>query len=328
MTDRSPAALLRSRAFLQHDTGDHVENPFRLIAIDDELARAGLLADRLEPAFHPAPREAVERVHDPRYVSALEALAAQGGGWIDGDTYCGPQSFDVALLAAGAAIAAVDLALDGARKHSFVLGRPPGHHATAARGMGFCLFNSVAIAAAHALARGLDRVAIVDWDVHHGNGTQDIFYERADVLFCSVHQYGHFYPGTGAASERGAGAGEGFTINAPLASGGGDRVYRRVIDEVFYPPELEYCPELILVSAGFDAHRDDPLGGMAVTEAGFAQFAERVVRWADECGHGRVVALLEGGYDPAALGRSVAAVLRILDGEASPRYEATESTEP
>jgi acetoin utilization deacetylase AcuC-like enzyme len=320
MTDRRLAAILRSRAFLLHDTGDHVENPTRLPAIDAALESAGLLTARPEPAFAAATLEQAARVHDPRYLDALAQFSAQGGGWIDGDTYCGPESFDVALLAAGAAVSAVDLALDGSIERSFVLARPPGHHATINRGMGFCLVNSIAVAAAHAVDRGLQRVAIVDWDVHHGNGTQDIFYARDDVLFCSVHQFGFFYPGSGAASERGTGDGSGYTINAPLAAGARNRDIERVFDEHFHLRLIEFNPEFILISAGFDAHKDDPLGGMLLTDDGFARLAGRVVRWAEECGHHRVIAVLEGGYDPSALGRCVAAVLRVLDGEPPPRY--------
>jgi acetoin utilization deacetylase AcuC-like enzyme len=327
MTDSSPkvrarrTAVYRSLRFRNHDTGQHPENPGRMVAIDAALDRSGLLDGRVEPDFAPATTEMVERVHDPRYVQALHRFVEQGGGWIDGDTYCGPDSLETSLLAAGVAGAAVDAVLDGTHPAAFVLARPPGHHATVARAMGFCLINSVAVAAAHALARGLERVAIVDWDVHHGNGTQDIFYDRADVLFCSVHQYGHFYPGTGAAGERGHGSGDGYTINAPLPAGGEDRIYRQVFDEMFHLPIQEFHPELLLVSAGFDAHEHDPLGSMAVTEQGFADLTKRVMRYAEEAGHNRVVALLEGGYDPAALGRSVVTVLQTLDGVASERYD-------
>jgi acetoin utilization deacetylase AcuC-like enzyme len=318
-TDKT--ALYRSPLFLGHDTGDHVENPGRIQAIEDELSRSGLLRERAHREFDHASFAQIERVHDPRYLGALVQLTEQGGGWIDGDTLCGPDSLATAMLAAGAAIAAVDDVLDGSARRGFALGRPPGHHAVANRGMGFCLINSVAAAAAHALSRGLERVAIVDWDVHHGNGTQEIFYDRDDVLYCSVHQYGRFYPGTGSAVERGRGAGLGYTINAPLAPGGGDRVYLQVIDEVFHLPIVEFNPELILISAGFDAHVDDPLGSMAVTSEGFAKLAQRVVRISAQCGHERIVAVLEGGYDPGALGPSVAEVIRVLDGEPPPRYD-------
>jgi len=315
-----PTALLRSPAFLGHETGGHPENPRRTLAIDAELERAGLLADRPEVPFGPAPVEAVTRVHDSRYVDAIAAAAEQGGGMLDADTVVEPDSVDVALLAAGAALAGVDAVLDGVVSRAFALGRPPGHHATPARGMGFCLFNSVAIAAAHALHRGLERILIVDWDVHHGNGTQDAFYATDRVLFCSVHRHGRgFYPGTGAAAERGVGQGDGYTLNVPLPPGQDDAAYARVFADRILPAARAYRPELVLVSAGFDAHAADPLGGMAVTDAGFAALARSLVALADEeptCS-GRLVAVLEGGYDPAALGRSVAAVVREMDGVGS-----------
>jgi acetoin utilization deacetylase AcuC-like enzyme len=321
MPSQHPTPIFRSSRFLGHDTGEHVEHPIRMQAIDQALASSGMLDARPEPSFEPVDLPEVERVHDPRYLEALVRFSERGGGWIDNDTFCGGDSLEIALLAAGAAVAAVDAVLDGDHPRAFALGRPPGHHATPSRAMGFCLINNVAVAAAHALARGLQRVAIVDWDVHHGNGTQDIFYERDDVLFCSVHHYGSFYPGTGASRERGAGRGEDCTINAPLPGGQGDRAYLRVMDELFHLPLREFHPELILISAGFDAHMADPLGGMAVTERGFAGMAEQVCRWAEAAGHNRVAAVLEGGYDPGALGRSVVSVLDVLDGNAIDRYD-------
>ncbi|MCA9879307.1 MAG: histone deacetylase, partial [Thermomicrobiales bacterium] len=181
------AALLRDPRFQEHDTGGHPENARRLVAIERELAAAGLLCDRPVVPFAPASDAALSRVHDPRYVAGVRAFAAQGGGHLDADTIVRPNSVEIAALAAGAGIAAVDAALEGVAPRGFVLARPPGHHATPQRGMGFCIFNSIAVAAAHALDRGLKRVLIVDWDVHHGNGTQDAFYEDGSVLFFSTH---------------------------------------------------------------------------------------------------------------------------------------------
>jgi acetoin utilization deacetylase AcuC-like enzyme len=318
------AALLRSMSFHGHDTGDHVENPGRARAIELELHRRNLIAGRPDVPFQPLAIDEIATTHDPRYLDALERYTAMGGGWIDADTFCGSDSLAVARLAAGAAVAAVDAALNGSIKHGFVLGRPPGHHATATHGMGFCLLNSIAIAANHALANGAERVAIVDWDVHHGNGTQDIFYESDKVLFCSTHRYGGFYPGTGAASERGRGAGLGFTLNVPLRAGEGDRAAVRAFRDEILPAVVAFEPELVLVSAGFDAHRADPLGGMAMTEQGFYELTAMTAGAADQLAGGRLVALLEGGYDPGALGRTVVATIEALDGEAFGVYDASE----
>ncbi|MER3438998.1 MAG: histone deacetylase, partial [Chloroflexota bacterium] len=268
----------------------------------------------------PADPNDVERVHNPWYIETVERLAERGGGWLDADTYVTPQSYDVALLAAGAAVAAVDAVLGGVVPRAFALVRPPGHHATPERGMGFCLFNNIAIAAARALSHGLERVLIFDWDVHHGNGTQDVFYDSSAVMFCSIHQY-PFYPGTGAASERGIGNGEGYTLNIPLPAGRTDEDYIRIVDEVVVPAAYQYRPELILISAGFDAHAHDPLGGMRLTERGFAAMTRLIAGAAGDLCSGRIVAVLEGGYDIAALGRCVAATVRELDGTTSARYD-------
>jgi acetoin utilization deacetylase AcuC-like enzyme len=311
---RKRTALFRSCTFRDHDTGGHPENAGRLVAIDAALERLDLLAGRPDIPFSVAPDDALSRVHDLRYIAGIREFATQGGGWLDADTAVGPSSVDVAALAAGAGIAAVDAALDGQAQHGFVLARPPGHHATPTRGMGFCLFNTVAVAAAHALARGLDRVLIIDWDVHHGNGTQDAFYQTDQVLFCSVHQW-PLYPGTGAASERGADRGAGYTINVPLAPGANDDAYMDVFDQVILPVANTFRPQIVLISAGFDAHANDPLGSMLVTEWGFGDLARRVVRVADDHADGRVVAFLEGGYDPPALAASVVAPLAGLDGD-------------
>jgi acetoin utilization deacetylase AcuC-like enzyme len=318
---RERTALFRSLAFREHGTGDHPENAGRLLAIDSELERLNLLAGRPEIPFTAAPDDVLALVHDPRYIAGIREFSAQGGGWLDADTPVGARSIDIAALAAGAGIAAVDAALDGQAQHGFVLARPPGHHATPTRGMGFCLFNTIAVAAAHALRRGLDRVLIVDWDVHHGNGTQDAFYETDKVLFCSVHQW-PLYPGTGSASERGAGRGAGYTINVPLAAGANDDAYREVFDQLILPAANAFRPQIVLISAGFDAHANDPLAGMQVTERGFASLARRVVGIAAEHANGRVVAFLEGGYDPPALAASVVATLAEFDGDDASLVEA------
>jgi acetoin utilization deacetylase AcuC-like enzyme len=311
---RKSTSLYWSERFLGHETGDHPEHPGRAAAIVAELRRQGLFSDRPETVIVPADDAALRRVHDPAYLERLAGFGASGGGWIDDDTLLAPDSLEVARWSAGAAVTAVRDVLAGHSARAFSLGRPPGHHATRDRAMGFCLYNNAAIAAAEAQAAGLERVAIIDWDVHHGNGTQDIFYDTDRVFFLSMHQH-PYYPGTGWASEKGDGAGRGYTVNAPLPAGQGDRLYLRIMDELFLPLLRAYRPELVIVSAGFDAHFDDPLAAMHVTEAGFATMAAQLADLADETADGRLVAVLEGGYDPGALGRSVAAVIRALDGE-------------
>jgi acetoin utilization deacetylase AcuC-like enzyme len=311
-------ALLRSPAFLGHDTGSHPENPGRIVAIDAELEQQDLIGGRPEISFRPAGLAALERVHRLEYLDEIEEIALLGGGSLDADTLVLTDSWETALLAAGAAVAAVDAVLDGRAASAFALVRPPGHHALSNRGMGFCLVNNAAVAAAHARSRGLDRVLILDWDVHHGNGTQEIFYERDDVFVLSLHQW-PFYPGTGDAGERGAGPGEGYTLNLPLPAGTDEAEYLSVFDEAAAPAIRSFAPDLIVVSAGFDAHRDDPLGGMRLTEDTFGALARRAAALASESAGDRIVALLEGGYDPGALGRSVAATVRAFDGASSER---------
>ncbi|HEV2528027.1 MAG TPA: histone deacetylase [Thermomicrobiales bacterium] len=310
-------ALLWSDRYLDHETGNHPEHRGRLQAIGRALRQADQLAGRPEIPFVPASTAAITRVHDARYVDALERFARDGGGMIDGDTIVSPASWDVATLGAGAAIALVDAALDGGANRGFSLSRPPGHHATPSRGMGFCLLNNVAIAAAHALARDVPRVAIVDWDVHHGNGTQDTFYEDDRVFFCSIHQW-PLYPMSGRAEERGRGDGYGTTLNLPQPPGRTDDDYLALFDRRVAPAVRGFDPDLILLSAGFDAHGADPLGGMDLTAAGFGELARRLALVADDHCDGRLVAVLEGGYDPPATAASVVATLAALDGESAP----------
>jgi acetoin utilization deacetylase AcuC-like enzyme len=226
-------------------------------------------------------------------------------------TFVTRTSFEDALGAAGAALACTRAVLSGAAQNAFAVVRPPGHHAEPDRPMGFCLFNNVAIGARYALRNfSLQRILIVDWDVHHGNGTQNSFYEDPQVLYFSTHRYGFFYPGTGGAKEVGKGKGEGFNVNVPLSTGAGDTDYGNIFEKFLKPIALEYQPQLILVSAGFDTHHDDPLGGMEVTEKGFARMAQILMEIAESTAQGRLVFTLEGGYDVSGESRSVKAVLK------------------
>ena len=309
--------LLYDDRMLGHDAGPgHPERPARLRAIVQALD--GLPADVVhwrEP--NAAPAEALCLAHDSAHVQAL--LGLRGTQTVlDHDTATSPGSVDAALLAAGAAIGAVDSVLSEPCSNAFALVRPPGHHAERSRAMGFCLFNNIAVAATHGItAHGLERAMIIDWDVHHGNGTQDIFYDRNDVLYVSAHQW-PWYPGTGALDEVGSGDGEGFTVNAPLPAHVDNAAMLALFARVVAPIARQYEPQLILVSAGFDAHTHDPLGQLDLTDDGFAA----LTRWAMELAgalDAPLVYVLEGGYDTAALGRSVRACVEQLAGLAEPQ---------
>ena len=303
--------LLRHPSSLEHDTGAHPESPRRIEAIEHALRERDWLGwdMRLSPA---APRAAIEAVHPARHVDRIEALSARGGGTIDMDTLASEGSFRAALHAAGGAIAMVDALLgsEGAAVAAS-LHRPPGHHATADRAMGFCLFNNVAIAAQHALdSCGAQRVLILDWDVHHGNGTNDIFGARGDVLFCSIHQSA-LYPGSGPASDVGHGPGQGYTVNLPVPGGSGDAVFCSLVEHVVRPLARAYEPGLVLISAGYDAHADDPLAGCVLSDAGYGAMSAAVRAMAGELGVPLGI-VLEGGYDLGALARGVAITLETV----------------
>ncbi|MBM4134736.1 MAG: histone deacetylase [Nitrospira sp.] len=293
--------------YLQHDMGlGHPESPDRLRAILAKLEASGLLArvTRIEPIE--ASDEAISRVHQPAYLAQLKTLAPREGRTaLDPDTSMSPGSLRAAYLAAGGALAAADAIMAGRVDNAFCALRPPGHHAERDRAMGFCLFNNVAVAARHLQHRhGIGRVLIVDWDVHHGNGTQHTFYDDPSVLFFSTHQYPH-YPGTGRATEQGDGKGEGLTVNVPMSSGEGDEEYREVFETILVPAADSFKPEFVMISAGFDAHREDPLAGMALTEEGYGVLSRIVLDIARRHCLGRVLSCLEGGYNLNALSASV-----------------------
>ncbi len=307
--------LLDDPLFREHDAGPgHPERPARLDALRRGLRGAGLEERLILSSPRPASEAEILRVHTAAHLDRVRRSAGRSVQF-DPDTRAGPRSCEAALLAAGAAVEAVDRVLAGEWDRGFCAVRPPGHHAEADRAMGFCLLNNVAIAAAHALECGLDRVLVVDFDVHHGNGTQAIFAEEPRVLYVSSHAY-PFYPGTGSLSEVGVGDGVGFTVNLPLPHGLGDGEYVRLYRDVVLPIARSFDPELVLVSAGFDAHNDDPLAGMAMTSAGYGELARTCLDAAAGMARGRVVMVLEGGYDLEGIASSSAAVVGALLGDA------------
>jgi acetoin utilization deacetylase AcuC-like enzyme len=293
--------------FARHDTGPgHPERAERLTAILERLRACGLADEMAQEEAPEVAASDLERVHDAGYVRSVEHAIARGAKVLDeGDTRVSADSWRASLAAAGGATFAVDRVLDGAWKNAFVATRPPGHHAERAEAMGFCVFNNVAVAAAHLIAaRGLKRVAIVDWDVHHGNGTQHTFESDPRVFFASLHQW-PLYPGTGLAAERGLGAGEGTTLNLPQAPGSGDARWLAAFEDVLLPALEKFAPEFVLVSAGFDAHSADPLAQTELSTDAYARMTRHLLQFADAHCHGRLVSLLEGGYDLDALADSV-----------------------
>jgi acetoin utilization deacetylase AcuC-like enzyme len=300
-------ALISHPACAAHDMGaGHPESPARLGAIRDALLARGLLDFLVEHAAPRATREQLARVHGAAHIDWLFGLAPTAGiEFIDGDTVMMPATLEAALRAAGALVAATDLVMGGAVARAFCSVRPPGHHAERDRAMGFCFFNNVAVGAAHALARGVERVAVLDFDVHHGNGTEDIFADEPRVLVCSSFQH-PFYPGTARATV------PGRLVNTPLPAGTGSAGFRAAIERDWVPALDDFRPEIVFVSAGFDAHRDDPLGGLRLEDADYAWVTRLIVAAARRHAGGRVVSALEGGYDLAALGRAVAAHVAVL----------------
>ncbi|RIK78930.1 MAG: histone deacetylase [Planctomycetota bacterium] len=304
--------LYASPRFLEHDTGYHVETAARLTHIARMLADSGWSERCLRPTWTAATAGQLAAVHTEAHIARIERLAASGGGQIDPDTVVSPASFEVARLAAGAACDAVSRVLGGQDSTALCLVRPPGHHALAHRAMGFCLFGNVAVAARWAIDQfGLDRVLVVDWDVHHGNGTQDIFYDDERVGLFSIHRW-PFYPGTGAADETGRGAGLGATRNLPTAFGTPRREYLARFRDELGDFAARIKPQLVLISAGFDSHAADPIGSLGLETEDFAELTETVLAVARDFAAGRVVSVLEGGYNPPVLADSVAAHLAVL----------------
>jgi acetoin utilization deacetylase AcuC-like enzyme len=308
--------LVHSDRFAEHQTPPgHPERPERAEVMDAVAGRwrargVEIVAPRL------ASHEQLARVHDGEYLRRLRETAGRATA-LDPDTYTSPESHEIALLAAGAGVDAVERVIGTSHMAAVALVRPPGHHAERNRAMGFCLFNNVAVAAAHARALGAGKVAIVDYDVHHGNGTQHAFEADPHVLYVSTHQY-PYYPGTGAAEEVGRDAGRGFTINLPIEVGAVDEDYQTVFASVVIPVLRQFEPDLVIVSAGFDAHEDDPLGGMRLTTPAFAAMISELRAVAEEYSRGRIMAAVEGGYDLHALGGSLDATIETLEGPPSP----------
>lgn len=298
---------------LEHDTGfGHPERIERLDGINRHLEQCGLMSDLQSLPARPATRADIARVHTPEHIDEVTRLITSGARQLDGDTSVSKRSLEAANLAAGSLLTGIDALASEETKRVFCGVRPPGHHAEAFQAMGFCIYNNVAVAARYAQEIGLaSRVLILDWDVHHGNGTQHIFQEDDSVFYYSLHQW-PFYPGTGAASETGVGMGKGFTLNRPLQAGSGDDDYLRLVDQDLQHIGNTFKPELIIVSAGFDAHQADPLGAMKLSEECFGRMTRMVTALADDHAQGRVISALEGGYDIQALARSVEVHLRDL----------------
>jgi acetoin utilization deacetylase AcuC-like enzyme len=305
--------IVLDRLYFEHDNGmGHPESQHRLIAILDMLRETKLLDEVIKLKPRDAKREEICLVHEPKYYDMILATRGKTRVFLDADTSTCPVSFDAAVRAAGGTLTAIESVINGEVNIAFPLVRPPGHHAESNRAMGFCLFNNIAIGASYIVNfRGFKRVLVVDWDLHHGNGTQNMFYESSEVLYFSTHQY-PYYPGTGAVNEIGIGNGTGYTINVPLSVGMGDREYLKIFFKVLGPIMNQYKPDFILVSAGFDTYTEDPLGGMDVTPQGFAQLTRFLKDSAELYSDGKIVFLLEGGYNLDGLWLSVKEVIEEL----------------
>jgi len=296
--------------FLEHNTGSHPENSARLEAVVSTLKSSQVADSLVWTSPLPATFKQLEAVHDSVYISHIREQCLAGAVSLDADTIICRDSYEVAVMAAGAVTTAVDKVMNGDFPTAFCPVRPPGHHAESAKAMGFCLFNNIAVGARHArAAHGLGRVAIIDYDVHHGNGTQKTFYDDPSVYYVSLHQQ-HHYPGTGMAEERGGAGALGTNMNILMSAGDGDSAFLAKFDDDIIPALEKFEPEFIFVSSGFDAHKDDFLGGLSVTSSGYASMTRKILDLASRLGHGRVVCALEGGYNHQALAESVEAAVR------------------
>jgi acetoin utilization deacetylase AcuC-like enzyme len=329
MSVEASTAVVKDEIFLEHRPSEyHPESPKRLEVLYSMLKEEAVRGLYRELRPRPCERDDLLRVHTPQYVDLVSSTAGRPMVSLDPDTQTSPRSYEAALHAAGGCLEAIDRIMGGEIRNCFAMIRPPGHHAEASRAMGFCLFNNVAVAARYAqTVHGIERVMIVDWDLHHGNGTQRAFYDDASVLYASTHQY-PYYPGTGAMSETGAAEGEGYTINVPLSPGHGDAEYVGIYRRIFAAVGRTFRPDLLIISAGFDIYHGDPLGGMRVSPEGFGLLLRVLNEMAREVCEGRVLVALEGGYDLVGLREGAKMVLMELAGVTSGRRNPADVEEP
>lgn len=307
----SKTALVYKEEFLNHETGNHPETYKRLTSIINKLQSKSYFKDILRPEIREATEEEISTIHTISYIKDFQKRVKAGAGFFDGDTPYSPGSYKAAALASGSGIVLSDMILNGEANNGIALVRPPGHHAEKHHAMGFCMFNNVAITAKYLQSKGIKKVLILDWDVHHGNGTENSFYSDDSVFFISTHQY-PFYPGSGAEKDQGSGKGLGYNLNIPLRRGSMNQDYLNAFNEKIIPAIDKFQPEFILISAGFDAHREDPLGGMDLSTHAYEQFTDIILKKAKEVCQGRIISFLEGGYDLEALAESVEAHVAVL----------------
>ena len=315
-----PTGLIYHPDYLKHDSGqNHPENKERLSRLVEHLEKGGLLAQLKPVEPYIASIKWLEKVHAPEYIKMVEEVCERGGAMLDPDTQVGAESYGIALLAAGGVMAAVDAVMGNEVKNAFCAVRPPGHHAERDKAMGFCIFNNVAVACRYAQSKyGIKKAMIIDWDVHHGNGTQNTFWTDPSVFYISVHQF-PFYPGSGSENEVGEGEGEGFTFNLPMCAGSGDVEYIEAFENILYPLASKFDPDFLFISAGFDGHKDDPLAQIDLSEVGYSRMTQVVTTLAAECCEGRLVSVLEGGYNSLSMASSVEEHILVLMNKKEPK---------